>query len=215
MNYQDGKISVKKFSSEEIISFRYSNLYRVSSLRLKKLSELLCMDRIGGEAFRNNLLSAGILLGKGLKDITSKVNEELIAVVGIPRGGTPLVKGICKSIPKSRLFYSNAGNNADPNKHDDFFQKCQLIIVADTLVNSGTTAEKTLSFLSQNYANCNIVLVSLITSADGAYRLEKTFPRLNHYTSLIEKNTIWVKITKNINRRMIPIIGDIGDLVSK
>lgn len=219
MNFQDGKISIKKFSSEEAISFKYSNLYQVSSPQLKKLSELLCLDRKGGKTFRDNLLSAGMLLGRGLKDITSKVNEKFIAVIGIPRGGISLAEGICKSIPKSNLFYTNDGRNSDSKKplllQSNFFQKCQLIIVADTVVDLGTTAERTLRFLAQNYTESIIVLVSLITSVDGAYRLEKTFSNLEHYTSIIEKNIIWVEIAKNINRRMLPIIGDIGDLVSK
>lgn len=218
MNLQDGKISVKKFSSEEVISFRYSNLYQVSSPRLKELSKLLCKDRKGGEAFRDNLFNAGILLGRGLKDLTFKVNERLIAVIGIPRGGIPLAKGICKSIPKSSLFYTNDGKNADSKKSlllENFLQKCQLIIVADTVVDLGVTAERTLRLLAQNYIESIIVLVSLITSVDGAYRLEKTFPKLNHYTSILEKNTLWIEASKNINRRIIPKIGDVGELASK
>lgn len=218
MNYQDSKISVKKFSSEEVISFRYSNLYQVSSPRLKELIKLLCEDRKGGEAFRDNLFNAGILLGRGLKDPTSKVNERLIAVIGIPRGGISLAKGICKSIPKSSLFYTNDGKNTDSKKPlllENFLQKCQLIIVADTVVDLGVTAEKTLRLLAQNYTESIIVLVSLITSVDGAYRLEKTFPKLSHYTSILEKNTLWIEASKNINRRIIPKIGDVGELASK
>lgn len=223
MNYQGegDKISVKKFISEEIISFRYNNLYQVSSPQLKNLSKLLCVDRKGGKEFRNNLFSVGMLLGKGLKDLTSKVNEKLIAVIGIPRGGIPLAKGICKSIPKSRLFYTNDGKNTDSKRplllHNNFFQKCQLIIVADTVVDLGVTAERTLRFLAQNYTDTEsiIVLISLITSVDGAHRLEKTFPKLNHYTSILEKNTLWIEATNNINRRIIPKIGDVGELVSK
>lgn len=219
MNYQDGEISVKKFNSREVISFRYSNLYQVSSPRLKKFSKLLCVNRKGGKEFRDNLFSAGILLGRGLKDLTSKVNGKLIAVIGIPRGGIPLAKGICKSIPGASLFYTNDGKNADSKKplllHDNFLQEYQLIIVADTVVDLGVTAERTLRLLVQNYTESIIVLVSLITSVDGAYRLEKTFPKLSHYTSMIEKNTLWIKVTRNINRRIIPKIGDVGELVSK
>lgn len=219
MNLQDSKILIRKFNFKEIITIKYNNLYQISSPELKKLSDLLCTDREGGEKFRNNLFEAGMLLGKGLKDVTSKINEKLIAVIGIPRGGAPFAKGVHASIPKSRLFYSNAGENADPKKpllqHDDFFQKCQLIIIADTLVNLGNTAERILFFLSKNYPKNILLLASLITSIDGAYRLEKTFSNLNHYTSVIEKNIVWVEIAKNINRRMIPIIGDIGKLVSK
>jgi len=219
MDHKDDKISVKKFNSEEIISFRYNHLYQISSPKLEELCELLCLDRKGGGAFRDNLLNAGLLLGKGLKDLTSEFNKKLIAVIGIPRGGILLAEGICRSIPKSSLFYTNDGKNSDPKKtlllHKNFLQKCQLIIVVDTVVDLGTTAERTLRFLVQNYKENVIILISLITSVDGAYRLEKTFPKLSHYTSMIEKKTLWIKVTKNINRRIIPKIGDVGELTSK
>lgn len=219
MNYQADKISVKKFNSKKVISFRYSNLYQVSNPQIKRLSKLICQDRKGGKIFRENLLNAGILLGMGLKDLTPKIDKDLIAVIGIPRGGTPLAEGICKSIPKSKIFYTNDGKFVNFKKpllkYDDSLQKCQLIIVADTVIDLGVTAERTLKFLINNYARSDIVLVSLITSLDGAYRLEKTFPKMIHYTSMVEKNTIWVKVTENLNRRIIPKIGDVGELVGK
>jgi len=203
MNYQDGIISVKKFSSKKTISFRYSNLYQVSNPQIKRLSKLICQDRKGGKMFRENIFNAGILLGMGLGDLTSKIDRDRIAVIGIPRGGTPLAEGICKSIPKSKIFYTNDGKNNNSKKpllkYDDSLKKCQLIILADTVVDLGVTAERTIRFLIQNYTRSAILLVSLITSLDGAYRLEKTFPKINHYTSMVEKNT-------NSYTHIIPII---------
>lgn len=219
MKYQVDKISVKKFNSKKVISFRYSNLYQISNPQIKRLSKFICQDRKGGKIFRENLMNAGILLGMGLADLTLKIDKDLIAVIGIPRGGVSLAEGIYKSIPKSKIFYTNDGKNVNSKKpllrYDHSLEKCQLIIVTDTVVDLGVTAERTLRFLIQNYTRSVIVLVSLVTSLDGAYRLEKTFPRINHYTSMVEKNTIWVKVTENINRRIIPIIGDVGELVGK
>lgn len=219
MNYQDGKILVRRFNSKKVISFRYSNLYQVSNPRIKRLNKLICQDRKGGKIFRENLFNVGILLGIGLRSVTSRIGENSIAVIGIPRGGVPLAKGICKSISKSKILYTNDGKNVNSKKplitYNDSLQKCKIIVVADTVVDLGVTAERTLRFLIQNYTGSAIVLVSLITSLDGAHRLEKTFPKLSHYTSMIEKKTTWIKVTKDINRRIIPKIGDVGELVSK
>ncbi len=217
MRFPEGD-RIIKINAEFELTYRFQNLYQITSPRIEELGNSICQNRLGGEIFRDELHEVGILMGKGLPLDAQQAESESAMIIGIPRGGVPLAEGVKQSLPNAQLFFTNDGKNADPYRPllalDTPEGYPNLILIIDTVVDLGSTDERTVREAYSQFPNSTISIISLITSVDGAFRLENTFPNLKHYTAIVEKETRWIELSKNINRRIIPKIGDVGELVS-
>lgn len=216
MDLQAAKNGIKKCRSEITIQIKFANLFILTDPQIKRLADQVCQDRIGGDTFRKKLKEVGLLFGEYISTYASSHQINEVIIVGIPRGAVPFAEGIHQSLPLSRLFYTKKSDTQNP-----IFEKNLptshnvLFVLADTVVDTGSTAESSLRFMYENYPNSKIVLVSMIAAADGAFRLDQTFPNLTHITSKITTDVAWVQLNSAINHRIIPQIGDVGELASK
>lgn len=210
---------VAEVQGEFEINYQFSNLYQITSPRIAELGEILCIDRIGGANFHDELHEVGALMGEILSTGGEESEHEPTLIIGIPRGGTPLAEGVRDAFSSAELVITNDGKNADPNKSlleiDESLGNTKLIFVVDSVVDLGSTAERTIRAVYSKFPDSTIRVISLISSVDGAFRLERMFPRLRHYTAILEKETRWIPVDKNVNHRIIPKIGDVGELVSQ
>lgn len=201
------------------INYQFSNLYQITNPRIAELGKSLCIDRVGGVNFHDELHAVGVLMGEILSTRTERNEPESTLIIGIPRGGTPIAEGVREAFPRAKLALTNDGKNADPNKPlleiDESLRDTKLIFVVDSVVDLGSTAERTIKVAYSNFPDSTVAVVSLISSVDGAFRLERMFPRLKHYTTILEQETCWIPVDKNVNHRIIPKIGDVGELVSR
>jgi uracil phosphoribosyltransferase len=187
---------------------------------VENLLKMISLDKIGGETFRKTIYSLGVICGKVIKkriEIPNANNSSII--IGIPRGGIPFANGIGSTISNSKVIFSNDGVNKISDQplllKNIFTEINSTVILADPIVNSGLTVEKTLEIIYKNPNVKTVIMASIMDTPDGAHRLENMFPKLYHYTFSIETDLSWIAITERIKQRRITRIGDVGDLVSK
>lgn len=218
MAFQE-RSEVAEVQGEFEINYQFSNLYQITSPHIAELGESLCIDRVGGANFHDKLHEVGALMGEILSTGDEESEHGHTLIIGVPRGGTPLAEGVRDAFPSAELILTNDGKNADADKPfieiDESLGNTRLIFVVDSVVDLSSTAERTIRAVYSKFPDSTIRVVSLISSVDGAFRLERMFPRLKHYTTILEKETRWLPVDKNTNHRIIPRIGDVGELVSQ
>ncbi|MGH7203731.1 MAG: phosphoribosyltransferase, partial [Candidatus Levyibacteriota bacterium] len=186
MGFQEGKKAFLKYKEKINYAYQYSNLYIHSDERLRLLVNKICKNREGGYVYRKSLVESGEILGKEILTQFIRPGRSTVAIVGIPRGGKPLANGIKNEIPQAELLFTNDGAFRDADKEllqeNKLSENVEFVIVVDTVVDLGTTVQRTLRFLYDKYPAKTYILVSLITAYDGAYKIEKMFPLVRHIT---------------------------------
>lgn len=181
-----------------------------------KLLESVRTDSQGGEKFRQQLRKLAFHLGSFWAEGHSGTEPPLI--IDIPRGGVPLGEGLKSLFPGALYFHTNDGENRDPKRSllpENFpGGTINLILLADAVVGTGATIQRTIAAIEARAQVGEIVLFNAVTSQHGIEVLLQDHPRLRIRTATVEQRYQWVD-SNGKRVFFVADIGDVGELVSR
>ena len=171
-----------------------------------KLISEIRSDRTGGQPLRDRFYSLGQIIGGHW--LQSYPTEDNGVIIGIPRSGIPMSKGLSDLLPDYQYFVANGGAITE---HD----QPNYILIVDSVIVTGTTIKEIVERLPFNGEPNKLFVISAVSHQDGISRLLSLYPNLKLYVGEVETEIVtqWDPHCYRL-KKTIPNIGDIGRLVS-
>ena len=161
-------------------------------------------------AISNDWKTTSIQINTPLTKTNSLTLNEKVALIPILRAGVALLEGFQDLIPDAEI--GHIGLYRDKKNfqvHEYYFKMPQLanktqIVVLDPMIATANTVIKAIKRLQANSGDCQISLVSIITSDYAKRKIDQTLQNIKIYTVNIDPEL-------NTKKYIIPGLGDAGD----
>lgn len=202
-------------------SFSRTNLFMGDTSGTSPYLSFIHGDRVGGDLLRQNIAGLARVMGGYWKTHQHDLKASGV-VVGIPRGGVYMGKGLQTIVPEYSYVETNQGLHKNPHQQIVTFNikdtpPIKDVLVADTALFTGKTIRATLdSILPQIAPGANIVVFIAIAYKESLDRLLSLYPHVKFYVGEIQTKIKHIYDPRLW--RLVPTlanIGDIGELVSR
>ena len=190
--------------------------YKLTILRSKKTPRSLFRQTmneisylIAAEVLKR-LKYKKILIQTPLKKTSGKTLSQSIVIVPILRAGLGLVEGFIKLLPDSEKGHIGLYRDEQTYKPVEYLCKLpkaknKFFIILDPMLATGNSFIEAINLINRSgVAISNIILVSLLASAEGLKNVQKTHTRLKIFTASVDSGL-------DKNKFIIPGLGDAGD----
>ena len=106
-------------------------------------------------------------------------------IMAVMRAGLFVAEGVWDVIPQSALVLQYPKQPII----DPILGSTNLLILVDSVINTGVTLESLLTSLTSEYPNIKYVVMSLVCYAETAEKLNKKYPQVDFYLSRISSHS--------------------------
>ena len=132
-------------------------------------------------------------------------------IVSILRAGNGMADALSATLPEAPIGYIGMQRNANTHLAEPYFKKLpdqiqnRQIILVDTMLASGSSAEQAADFLKRDGAK-NILFVCLVAAPEGIEYFHKNHPDIPIITAALDREL-------DENAYILPGLGDAGDRI--
>jgi len=174
---------------------------------VSRLISEIRLDRKGGQPLRDRLYHLGQIMGNCWQNYNPLMDNGII--VGIPRSGIPMSKGLSSLLPSYPYYLVNNVNGWESNEEPD------CILIVDSVIVTGETMSEAVKKLANGQKKSDLFIFSAVASESGIRRLLWFYPNLKIYVG--ERAEIIYRFDHYRRRQVATLegFGNIGSLISK